>query len=88
MDQLVPRLYFCSLIHIAIEHIQEGIVGQYVDCHLAYIAQINSQCGVLLMKAYVHRPPLVYSFLASSIRIDDSGRVNAGGSMVEGGGES
>jgi len=54
--QRVPRLYYYSLslyiffVNIEIKYVQEGYVGEHADCHLGYIAPVNSQCRLLCKK--------------------------------------
>jgi hypothetical protein len=36
VHQYVPRSYTVVIAHEEVERFQEGIVGEHVDCHLAY----------------------------------------------------
>ena len=54
VHQRVPRLCPCTIIHIEIKYIQEGNVGEHVDCRPGYIAPVNGWCR-LLCKVYTVR---------------------------------
>jgi hypothetical protein len=51
---LIVIFFFPNLIHIALKYFQEGNVGEYVDCHPAYIAPINNSCRVICKRYMKH----------------------------------
>jgi hypothetical protein len=58
VHQWDPRFYPSALSPTEIKYFQEDIVGEHVDCHLAYVVPVSSRCRVLPKKTCLDMPHL------------------------------